>query len=151
MRERLHKVLGEVGSELWFQWQQIATIGLQWEKSCLTFLLGSSSFIQVMRTVIRSRMSSKFGWIRPWTAELAALERLKKSPLTYNMNDVVNTPAFSFLIRFSSFLQVTLCYSSAFIFIRIFFILGSYKDIHNISDEFEFRPDRTSDCRVICP
>ena len=72
-----------------------------------TFLIGSSSFLQVMRTVIGSRMSSKFSKIRPWTAELAALERLKKSPLTYNGKDVVNTPALSFLIRSSSFLQVT--------------------------------------------
>ena len=29
-------------------------------------------------------MSSKFGEIGPWTTELAALERLKKIPLTYN-------------------------------------------------------------------
>ena len=56
---------------------------------------------------MRSRMSSKFGKIRPWTAELTALERLKKSPLTFNGKDVVNTPALSFLIRSSSFLQVT--------------------------------------------
>ena len=56
---------------------------------------------------MRSQMSSKFGKIRPWTAELAALERLKKSPLTYNGKDVVNTPALSFLIRSSLFLQVT--------------------------------------------
>ena len=34
---------------------------------------------------------------------------------------------------------------------RIFFILGSNKNIYNISDEFEFRPDPTSDCGVICP
>ena len=32
--ERLHKVLGQVGSELWFPWQQIAPIELQWEKCC---------------------------------------------------------------------------------------------------------------------
>ena len=56
---------------------------------------------------MRPRMSSKFGKIRSWTVELAALERLKKSPLTYNGKDVVNTPALSFLIRSSSFLQVT--------------------------------------------
>ena len=56
---------------------------------------------------MRSRMSSKFGKIRPWTVELAALERLKKSPWTYNGKDVVNTPVLSFLIRSSSFLQVT--------------------------------------------
>ena len=29
-------------------------------------------------------MSSKFGEIRPWTRELAALVRLKKIPYTYN-------------------------------------------------------------------
>ena len=56
---------------------------------------------------MRSRMSSKFGKIRPWTAELAALEHLKKSPLTYNGKDVVNAPAPSFLIGSSSFLQAT--------------------------------------------
>ena len=55
---------------------------------------------------MRSRMSSKFGKIRPWTAELAALERLKKSPLTYNRKDV-NAPAPSFLMGSSSFLQAT--------------------------------------------
>ena len=62
--KRLHKVLGQVGSELWFPWQQIAPMGLQWENVvnslAPTFLIGSS-FLQVMRTVIRSRMSSKFG------------------------------------------------------------------------------------------
>ena len=43
-----------------------------------SFLIGSSSFFQVTRTTIKSRMSLKF--IRPWTAELAALDLLKKSP-----------------------------------------------------------------------
>ena len=40
---------------------------------------------------------------------------------------------------------------SAFIFDRIFFILAGNEDIHNISDEFEIRPDRTKDCGVSCP
>ena len=46
------------------------------------FLIGSSSYLQVhvMRTFITSRTSSKFGQIGPRTAELAALERLEKSP-----------------------------------------------------------------------
>ena len=44
------------------------------------FLIESSSYLQVMRTSIRSRTSSKFGQIGPRTAELAALERLEKSP-----------------------------------------------------------------------
>ena len=44
------------------------------------FLIGSSSYLQVTRTSITSRTSSKFGQIGPRTAELAALERLEKSP-----------------------------------------------------------------------
>ena len=44
------------------------------------FLIGSSSYLQVMRTTITSRTSSKFGQIGPRTVELAALGRLEKSP-----------------------------------------------------------------------
>ena len=44
------------------------------------FLIGSSSYLQVTRTFITSRTSSKFRQIGPRTAELAALERLEKSP-----------------------------------------------------------------------
>ena len=33
--ERLHKVLGQTGSKLWFPWQQKAPIDLQWGKRCL--------------------------------------------------------------------------------------------------------------------
>ena len=45
---------------------------------------------------------------------------------------------------------IILCcgHSSAFNFDRIFFILGSNKNGHNVSDEFEFQPDPTLDCRV---
>ena len=52
-------------------------------------------------------MSSKFGQILPKTAELAALERLEKSTYAYNWRNVVNTPAPSFFIESSLFLQVT--------------------------------------------
>ena len=44
-----------------------------------SFLIGSSSYLQVTKTSITSRTSSKFGKIGPRTAELAALERLEKS------------------------------------------------------------------------
>ena len=44
------------------------------------FLIRSSSYLQVTRTSITSRTSSKLGQIGPRTAELAALERLEKSP-----------------------------------------------------------------------
>ena len=62
------------------------------------FLIGSSSYWQVIRTFITSQRSLKFGQIGPRTAELAALERLGKSPLTYNGRNLVNTLAPSFLI-----------------------------------------------------
>ena len=45
-----------------------------------SFLIGSSSFLGITRTTIISRMSSNFGQVRPQIAELAALERLEKSP-----------------------------------------------------------------------
>ena len=45
-----------------------------------SFLIGSSSYLQVTRTSITSQSSSKFGQIGPRTAELAALECLEKSP-----------------------------------------------------------------------
>ena len=43
-----------------------------------SFLIGSSSYLQVTRTSMTSR--TKFGQIGPRTVELAALERLEKSP-----------------------------------------------------------------------
>ena len=42
-----------------------------------TFSIGSSSFLQVRRTTIKSRTNSKFNQIQPWTAKLAALRRLE--------------------------------------------------------------------------
>ena len=42
-----------------------------------SFLIVSSLFLQVTRTTIKPRMGSKFGKIRPGTAELTALERLE--------------------------------------------------------------------------
>ena len=49
--------------------------------------------------------------------------------------------------------SIFLCcgHSSIFVFQYIFFILAGNKNNYNISDEFEFRPDLTSDCGVICP
>ena len=81
---------------------------------------------------MRSRMSSKFRKIRPWTTELAALERLKKSPLTYNGKECCER-------------------SSAFISNGIFFILAGNKDSHKISHEFEIQLVMTMDCGVTCP
>ena len=45
-----------------------------------SFLIGSYSFLQVTRTIIKSGQDSKLSLIGPLTAELAALERPKNSP-----------------------------------------------------------------------
>ena len=37
------------------------------------------------------------------------------------------------------------------VFDPIDFILAGNEDMHKISDEFEFRPDRTTDYEVSCP
>ena len=78
-----------------------------------SFLIGSSLFLQITRTSITSGKSLDLGQIGPRTAELAALERLEKSPKTYNGKNVVTTLAPSILIESSSFLQVTRTYMKA--------------------------------------
>ena len=70
------------------------------------FLIGSSSFLQVRRTTIKSRPRKKFDQIGQLTAELAALGHLEKSPQTYNGRNLVNTLA-------PSFLQVTRTFMKA--------------------------------------
>ena len=45
-----------------------------------SFWIGTSLFMQVTRTTIASWMGLKFGKIWPGSFELAALERLEKSP-----------------------------------------------------------------------
>ena len=58
-----------------------------------SFLIGSSSYLQVTRTSIISRTSSNFGQIRSRTAELAAIERLKKKSHRHNGENLVSTLA----------------------------------------------------------
>ena len=87
------------------------------------FLIGSFSYLQVMRTYIKACMSLNFGQIPPLTTELAALERLKNR--CHHLISVDIDP--------------------------IFFKLACNKDMHNIMNEFEFWPDRTTDYGVSCP
>ena len=55
-------------------------------------------------------MSSKFGEIRPWTTELAALERLKKIPYAYNgENDVITSSPLFFICSFSYLQAMSTC------------------------------------------
>ena len=72
-----------------------------------SFFIGSSLFLQVTRTTIKSWMGLKFGSVRRMTYKLAAPECLEKSPLTYNRRNVVTTLVASFSNGSSSFLQVT--------------------------------------------
>ena len=64
-----------------------------------SLLVESFSFLQVTRTTIKSGLKSKFSLIKSCPAELAALDHLIKSTLTYNERNVVNTLAPSFLIE----------------------------------------------------
>ena len=53
------------------------------EKPCdhsSSFIFGSSLYLQETRTPIKSQMGSKLGSLRQRSYELAALERLEKSP-----------------------------------------------------------------------
>ena len=68
-------------------------------------------------------MSLNLGQIPPLTMELAALERLKH--------------------RRHHFFSVAID--------PILFKLEGNKSMHNILDEFEFRPERTTDYGVSCP
>ena len=95
-----------------------------------SYLIEFSSLLQVTRTNITSRTNLKFGQIGLRTAELADLERLEKSPLTYDGENVVTTLAPSFF--------------------KIIFIFAGNENIHESLNEFEFRPDTTTDPGVIC-
>ena len=76
-----------------------------------------------MRTYIKAYTSLNFGQIPPLTTELAALERLKNR--CHHVISVDIDP--------------------------IFFKLAGNKNMHSIMNEFEFRPDRTTNYRVSCP
>ena len=76
-----------------------------------------------MRTYIKAYMSLDFGQVPLLTTELAALERLKN--------------------RRHHFFSVAID--------PILFKLTGNEDMHNILDEFEFRPDLTTDYGVSCP
>ena len=69
-----------------------------------SFLIGSSFFLEVTGTTIKSRMGLKFGRIRHGAYELTVLERLEKSQETYNGRIVVTTLVVSLLDGSSLFL-----------------------------------------------
>ena len=76
-----------------------------------------------MRTCIKAWMNLNLGQIPPLTMELAALESLKN--WHHHFFSVVIDP--------------------------ILFKLAGSEDMPNILDEFEFRPELTTDYGVSCP
>ena len=76
-------------------------------------------------TCIRGWRSSKFGQIRQQTAELAVLERLKKSPLSYNG-------------------EKRCCHFFSAVLDQIYFILAGSDQIRESLDVFEIWPDPTT-------
>ena len=69
-------------------------------------------------TCMRARTSSNFGLIGQPTAELAALERLIKSPKAYNGKNDVSTFSQLFLIGSFSYLQVMITYMRAWMSLK---------------------------------
>ena len=83
------------------------------------FLIGSFSYLQVMITIMRAWMSLKFAQIQPLVSMITDRVMMEKK----------------WCLHF--FLAV---------FLLILFILACNDDMHDSSDKFEFRPDRTTDC-----
>ena len=133
--ERLHKILGQIRSKLWWPWQQKAPMTYNEENDVSTFsrllLIRSFLYLQVTRTCIKSQTSLNFGQIGPLTTELAALERLKISHR---------------LIMGKCCLHAT-----SFIFDRIIIKVAGKQDRYKSSDEFDFGPDQTIHFGVTCP
>ena len=138
--ERLQKVLGQIGSNLWLSWQQSyhgnrkPPLTYNGENDVSTFsrllLIRSVSYLQATRTCLKSRRSSNFGQIGPLTTELAALKSKK----------------FSILIMGKCCLH-----ASSFIFNRIIIKVAGNQDRHKSSNEFDFGPDQTTNFGVTCP
>ena len=80
-------------------------------------------------TCMRAWRDSKFGAVRPPTAELAAFQR-QKNPHRLIIGKTVLPPFLS-------------CFD------RILFILASIDDIHKSLDMFEIQPVPTTDHRVL--
>ena len=75
------------------------------------------------------------GWIRFWGRldQNSGFHGNRKPPLTYNGENDDST------------------FSRLFFFYLILFILAGNKDMHKVSDEFEFQPDWTTVYGVSCP
>ena len=80
---------------------------IPWSTVRSSCLIGYSSDLQGIRSVIKSRMSSISGQIGPFASEELALERRKKNSPKHNGENIVRKISPSLLIVSSSNLQVT--------------------------------------------
>ena len=130
--ERLHKVLGQIGSKLWFQWQQKPPLTYNGENNVSTFsrliVIWYFLYLQVTRTCIKSRTSSNFCQIELLTTELYALS----VPIAFEWGKWC-LHLFSVTMN-SDFIKLT-----------------GNEDRHKISDRFEFWSYLTGHFGVTCP
>ena len=143
-----------------------------------SFLIESSSKLLVTRTSVKARSSSILGRIRPLILEVLALEwwKFHTFELEYlwsqlaNLDQILCVTSLGWgkgCMRFWGRLDINSDFhvnrkppltfngeNDVSTFSRLFlilFILAGNEDLHKISDEFEFRPDRTTDYGVSCP
>ena len=109
--ERLHKVLGQIGSKLWFPWQQKAPIGLKWGKLCLhLFLVVFNPILFILAgNEDMHKTSDEFEFRPYWTIyyEVSCPWASKKFPIDLQWENGISMLARSFLIESSSKLLVT--------------------------------------------
>ena len=98
MGERLHKVLGQIGSKLWFPWQQKVPTDLQWGKRCrhLFSVVFYQIFFRLAGKEDRHKISDKFQFL-PLPTELDAHECLKNLS---NIRIFRHTPFCPFIFSF---------------------------------------------------
>ena len=95
------------------------------------FLIRSFLYLQATRTCIKSRTSSNFSQIGPLTAELAAIQCLKKFPI-----DIMGKCCL---------------HASSFISDRIIIKVAANQDRHKSLVKTDFRQDQTTHFGVTCP
>ena len=181
MGKRLHKVLGQIGSNLWFPWQQKPPIDLQWGKQrlhlfslylILFILAGNEDMHKITdKFEFLPDQTTDYGVIRPWAF-----------PLTLNGENGVSIFSQLLWIQTSSNLQemrtgIKSWTGSNFgriwpvllelpalqpwkkwclhffsvTFDWVFVKLAGNEDRHKSSNKFEFGSDRIIQFGVICP
>ena len=109
MGERLHMVLGQIGSTLWIPRQQKASF--HWGKRCLQASTSTFDpiFVKLAGNEDRHKIPDEFEFQSDWTIYYGVICPwvLKLFPIDLYGENVVSAIMSSFVIRFSSNLQIT--------------------------------------------